>query len=102
MFAHRLRRWTNINPALVQRIVFAGMVRLVHVSAKACVIETKRITDVRGGQKRISNSNTDERHRTPAAASCAGTWVRLARSLRAVRAKMSCIEDTTPTENRDR
>ena len=23
---HRLRRWTNIKPALVQRIVFAGIV----------------------------------------------------------------------------
>ena len=24
MLAHRLRRWHNINPALVQRLVFAG------------------------------------------------------------------------------
>ena len=24
MLAHRLRRWPNINPTLVQRLVFAG------------------------------------------------------------------------------
>ena len=26
MFVHRHRRWTNINPALVERLMFAGYV----------------------------------------------------------------------------
>ena len=32
MFAHRLRRWTNIKPALVQRLVFAGICSAIHAS----------------------------------------------------------------------
>ena len=28
MLAHRLRRWPNIEPALAQRIVFAGMLAM--------------------------------------------------------------------------
>ena len=28
MLGHRLRRWPNIKPALVQRLVFAGLVQV--------------------------------------------------------------------------
>ena len=29
MLVHRLRRWTNINPALAQRIVFAEIIEII-------------------------------------------------------------------------